>query len=290
MSTNFGWTETEATSSEKSRHKFGFELHVPSNTFGAFQRFAVVFAIAPLACVRAMMANAAAAAAIAPPPPPPKAAAPFPPLPSENPDEEGALGLPPLPAPPPIIPEAPTRLEQTKVPLAWTAAKVGPAVNISGDGATASRSASGCGAQLTSEWMQGGRHPHIYHIVLALDEVMPETMIGIVGKNFWPSDWSEPLAKSLHSIVLECGTGKFFVKGKATSFMLKPLTSGARLHMMLDMQVQEMTLELLGTSPGQILSSVTIEAVPAEVTLVVASARADRRACVWSHAPRSCPR
>jgi biopolymer transport protein ExbD len=216
-----------------------------------------------------MMANAAAAAAIAPPPPPPKAAAPFPPLPSENPDEEGALGLPPLPAPPPIIPEAPTRLEQTKVPLAWTAAKVGPAVNISGDGATASRSASGCGAQLTSEWMQGGRHPHVYHIVLALDEVMPETMIGIVGKNFWPSDWSEPLAKSLHSIVLECGTGKFFVKGKATSFMLKPLTSGARLHMMLDMQVQEMTLELLGTSPGQILSSVTIEAVPAEVTLVV---------------------
>jgi hypothetical protein len=154
-------------------------------------------------------------------------------LPSENPDEEGALGLPPLPAPPPRIPEAPTRLEQTKVPLAWTAAKVGPAVNISGDGATASRSASGCGAQLTSEWMQGGRHPHVYHIVLALDEVMPETMIGIVGKNFWPSDWSEPLAKSLHSIVLECGTGKFFVKGKATSFMLKPLTSGARLHMML---------------------------------------------------------
>ena len=215
-----------------------------------------------------MLANAAVAAAIAPPPPPPQAAAPFPPLPSENPDEEGALGLPPLPAPPPIIPEAPTRLEQTKVPLAWTAAKVGPAVNISGDGATASRSASGCGAQLTSEWMQGGRHPHVYHLVLALDEVMPETMIGIVGKNYWPSDWSEPLAKSLHSIVLECGSGKFFVKGKATSFMLKPLMSGARLHMMLDMQVQEMTLELLGTSPGQILSSVTIEAIPAEVTLV----------------------
>ncbi len=180
---------------------------------------------------------------------------------------EGALGLPPLPAAPPLAPEVPARLEQTRVPLAWTSEKVGPAVNVSGDGATASRSASGCSAQLTTEWMQGGRNPHVYTVALALDAVLPDTLIGIVGRNYWPSDWSEPLAKSTHSIVLECGTGRFFVKGKATSFMLKPLSSGARLNLTLDMQIQELTLELLGTSPGQILSSVTIENIPAEVTL-----------------------
>jgi len=182
---------------------------------------------------------------------------------------EAAAGMPIPSVLPSVLPAAPARLEQTRVPLAWASEKVGPAVNVSGDGMTASRSASGCGVQLTNEWMRGGRDPHIYTIALALDTVLPGTTIGIVGRNYWPSDWAEPLEKSHHAIVLECSSGHFYIKGKSTSFMLKPLTSGARLNLTLDMQVQEMTIDLVGTQPGQILSSMSIEKIPAEVTLAV---------------------
>mmetsp|Transcript_27479 Transcript_27479/g.69945 ORF Transcript_27479/g.69945 Transcript_27479/m.69945 type:complete len:261 (-) Transcript_27479:377-1159(-) len=177
------------------------------------------------------------------------------------------LALPILPVAPP--PTAPPRLEHTIVPLAWTSEKVGPQVNVSGDGTIASRSASGHGAQCASVWFPASRDPHIFTIALALDEVLPSTMIGIVGRNYWPSDWVEPLSKVTHAIALECGTGRFSVKGKATSFVLKPLASGSRLNLIVDMQTQELTVELLGEKPGTVASSCTIENIPAEVTLAV---------------------
>jgi len=186
----------------------------------------------------------------------------LPPPPAPNGATPAVLPLDVLPPPPP-------RLELTRVNLLWTTEKIGPGVNVSGDGTTASRSASGGGVQLTNEWMTGGRDPHVYTIAVVLEDVLPETTIGIVGRNFWPSEWAEPLTKSNHAVVLECGTGRFSVKGKSTSFLLKPLTRGAKLNLTLDMQVQELTVDLLGTSPGQIVSSVTVENIPAEVTLAV---------------------
>ena len=183
------------------------------------------------------------------------------------------------PIPPPEAPEGSAsetdaenhaaRLDRVRLPLVWTTEKLGQGVNVSADGATASRQASGWSAQLGNEWMQGGRHPRIYTVALVLDNVLPETTIGIVGRNFFPSDWCEPLRASRHAIVVECGSGRFSVKGKSTSFVMRPLTNGARLQLTLDMQLQELTVELLGDGPGVITSSLTVEGIPAEVALCV---------------------
>lgn len=170
--------------------------------------------------------------------------------------------------PPPPIPAAATRLDQTDVPLSWTTEKIGLGVNVSGDGTTASRNASGSSAQCANTWMQGGRSPLVWTVALELTEVLPSTTVGIVGRNYFPSDWSEPLTSCSHAIVLECGTGRVMMRGSRTGFVLKPLTNGARLNMIMDMQTQELTIELLGSSPGQILSSVNVDGIPAEVTLV----------------------
>lgn len=163
------------------------------------------------------------------------------------------------------------RLERQDHPLQWTTEKLGPAVNVSGDGKTVSRQASGWSAQVSDTWFRGGRKPLVWTTALSLDEVQPDTMIGIVGRNYWSGagDWSGSLAASPHAIVLRCSDGRIFIKGKESTFMLCPLPSGSRLNLIMDMQVQEMTVELLGNSPGVVLSSINIDGIPAELALAV---------------------
>ena len=92
-----------------------------------------------------------------------------------------------------------------------------------------------------------------------------------VGRNYFPSTWDteSPLARSSHAVMLRCGDGSVTHKGKATSFILKKLSSGARLNLIMDMQTREMTIELLGNSPGQIVSSIAVENIPSEITIAV---------------------
>ena len=101
-----------------------------------------------------------------------------------------------------------------------------------------------------------------------------DTVIGVVGRNFFPSTWDaeSPLTKSTHAVVLKCGDGSVTHKGKNTSFILRPLESGARLHMIADMQKLELTVELVGKDAmgiDKVLSSLTVEGIPSEVTLAV---------------------
>lgn len=44
-------------------------------------------------------------------------------------------------------------------------------------------------------------------------------------------------------------------KGRNTSFILKPLTSGMKLNVIIDMQTREVTFEVVGAEGDQVLSS-----------------------------------
>jgi len=113
----------------------------------------------------------------------------------------------------------------------------------------------------------------VWAVALHLVSVTDETTIGVVGRNFYPSSWESELAASRHAIVLRCGDGMVSYKGKSSSFVLRPLKSGDKLMLTLDMQTLQMTVELMGKEPGSILSSLELEALPAELTVAVGFAQ-----------------
>ena len=170
-------------------------------------------------------------------------------------------------------PKASDRLEEKIVPLVFTSAKMGAGVSLADDGKSVCSDGSVVGCQLADVWMANtSRNPLIWTCALELLEVTPETLIGVVGRNYYPSEWNaeNPLSKSTQAVVIKCGDGAVLHKGKGTSFKLRKLESGARLNLILDLQTREMTIELVGKSPGQVLSSLSVENVPAgELTICV---------------------
>jgi len=162
-----------------------------------------------------------------------------------------------------------SRLEKQREPLQWTTEKLGPAVSVAGDGKSVSRQASGCAAQLTDVWIRGGKKPLVWTVAIALDEVLPDTVFGVVGRNFWPSDWSTPLTDSQYAVVVRCGDGRVHIKGRESSFILRQLSKGSKVNLVMDMQVQELTVEVLGKEPGVVLGSINIEGIPAELAVAV---------------------
>ena len=175
---------------------------------------------------------------------------------------------------PAAIEPKPDRLETTSIPLKFVSSKTGAGVSISEGGQSAASDGKVVGAQLADVWMAGGRNPLVWTCALILEEVTADTVIGVVGRNFFPSTWDaeSPLTKSTHAVVLKCGDGSVTHKGKNTSFILRPLESGARLHMIADMQKLELTVELVGKDAmgiDKVLSSLTVEGIPSEVTLAV---------------------
>jgi len=171
----------------------------------------------------------------------------------------------------------PDRLETTAVPLGFTSAKVGAGVALCDDSKTAASDGKAVGCQLADVWMAGGRNPLVWTCALVLEEVCADTLVGVVGRNYWPTSWDgeAPLATSSHAVVLRCGDGSVVHKGKGTSFVLRKLPSGSKINLTVDMQKLEMTVELLGALPGQVVSSITVEGIPSgELTLAVGFAAA----------------
>ena len=154
-----------------------------------------------------------------------------------------------------------------EVALRWTDEKLAAGVSLNATRDTAS--SAKLGAQLCDTWIAGGRKGMIWTVALQLESVTDDTTIGIVGRNFYPSSWESELAASRHAIVLRCGDGMVTYKGKSSSFVLRPLKSGDKLSLTLDMQTLAMTVELMGKDVGSILASVELESLPAELTVAV---------------------
>uniref|UniRef100_A0A6T7ZIV2 Uncharacterized protein n=1 Tax=Prymnesium polylepis TaxID=72548 RepID=A0A6T7ZIV2_9EUKA len=155
--------------------------------------------------------------------------------------------------------------KEEKAPMVWCSGKLGAAVTLSGDQRVCSRSStSGWGVQLASEWLT----KDIHTVALACEQLDGDAFIGVVGRNFYPSDWDVPLSQTKHAVAMDVKTGRFTHKGANTSFVLRPVKSGARLNVVIDMQIRELTIELLDTK-GTIASSITVEGIPGEVAVAV---------------------
>ena len=113
--------------------------------------------------------------------------------------------------------------EEEKAPMVWCSGKLGAAVTLSGDQRVCSRSStSGWGVQLASEWLT----KDIHTVALACEQLDGDAFIGVVGRNFYPSDWDVPLSQTKHAVAMDVKTGRFTHKGANTSFVLR---CGSRL-------------------------------------------------------------
>lgn len=158
--------------------------------------------------------------------------------------------------------------EEARVPLQFSREKKASAIELSADGAIAMSKGDAVGVQLCDHWMASGSKPLIYTVAVVLDDITPQTVLGVVGRNFFPSDWDTDITKSTHAVLVRCGDGKIVYRGKETSFILRKLTSGAKLNFVIDMQTLEMTIEVVGKD-GTAVSEIMVERIPSEVTFAV---------------------
>ena len=159
--------------------------------------------------------------------------------------------------------------EPEEIALTWRQDKLGDGIQLDAECTSVSRRCrNGWGVQLGDAWLT----KDITTVAIECHEMTDDTYIGVVGRNYNPQDWNGNLAESKHAVVLHAATGRVYHKGSETSFVLRPLTSGARLIMTIDMQTRELTLELK--------SSGTADDAPAESTLLLEDIQAEVAACV----------
>lgn len=175
---------------------------------------------------------------------------------------------------------------------------------MSADGKTVSRAHDGkWGAQLLDTWMSAAGYDEAA-VILEFDECAGEGFVGIVGCNFNPGDWDEPLNRSMHAVAARTDSGNMSYKMRPMSLAkCAPVQPGCRVSFEVDMVACSMTMQVLGARPrrplppvgprprrpaharpphpqvlekkaegaeeAKILSSVIIEDLPVEIAVVV---------------------
>ncbi|KAL1496561.1 hypothetical protein AB1Y20_014167 [Prymnesium parvum] len=149
--------------------------------------------------------------------------------------------------------------------MLWTTEKLGPDIVLSDNNAVCSRSSqNGWGVQLLSCWLT----QDITTISFQFDQLEGEAQFGVVGRNFFRQSWGTPLAESNHAVALDFTTGHIKYKGNDTTFILRPVGSNSRVNLTVNLQLREMTIEVIG-KPGQLNASITVEGIPGEVAPAV---------------------
>jgi len=163
------------------------------------------------------------------------------------------------------------RKAKTGPPMRWVDSKVGQGVRISEDKMTVSRnSADGWGVQLFDAWLaNAGAMYNLADVMLEVEQVTGGALfVGVVGRNFWPSEWDKPLVGNKHAVGVELGKGALWRKELKTDLLLGAASAGQRVHLQIDMVRQELTIDLLGPD-NVLLRSVAVGDLPAEVTVAV---------------------
>ena len=156
--------------------------------------------------------------------------------------------------------------EPEEIALTWRRDKLGDGIQLDAECTSVSRRCrNGWGVQLGDAWLT----KDITTVAIECHEMTDDTYIGVVGRNYNPQDWNGNLSESKHAVVLHAATGRVYHKGSETSFVLRPLTSGARLIMTIDMQTRELTLELKASGAA--------DDAKAESTLMLEDIQADRQ-------------
>ena len=181
------------------------------------------------------------------------------------------------------------------VPCAcWRADRTGAGVEVErGERLMVARKATtGWGCQLA----EGFVSKRLTEVVLAIDQAEGDAFYGVVGRNFSPGGWDTPFcggSADQHCIGVQSGSGRVVYKGRETEMVLKPLTKGAQLRLLIDMErqacdatlfaadkrcssprstcAQALDMQLIEPS-GKLSVSVTLEGetkLPPEVTVAV---------------------
>lgn len=126
------------------------------------------------------------------------------------------------------------------VPCAcWRADRTGAGVEVEpGERLMVARKATtGWGCQLA----EGFVSKRLTEVVLAIDQAEGDAFYGVVGRNFSPGGWDTPFcggSADQHCIGVQSGSGRVVYKGRETEMVLKPLTKGAQLRLLIDMERQ----------------------------------------------------
>ena len=197
----------------------------------------------------------------------------------------------------------PKYLAEPPTQMLWHADKLGGGITVDHERRVASRVAGsdgGWACQILDRWLS----KETTTIALCCETLGLGAEIGLVGRNYYPGSWDAPLSESRHAVVIDAKTGHVHRKGKETMLTLPDaavaanvaesfrrrlrggieggqrrgrsaavVPSGALLQLVVDMRHRELTVQLMAReAPGEeptIVSSVTIEELPAEVAVAV---------------------
>ena len=208
------------------------------------------------------------------------------------------------------------RLSQATVdPLLphWQEQQLGPSMRLhEGGTSVACSTKKGWEHALLDRWFTNG----VTSVMLRVEEMADDLFIGVVGRNFMPTatDWHAPLSESRHAVVVHAGSGKVFHKGAPTLLALplpireavqlrrqrqeeqraagpasppkaktspsrrSIISSGSIVHLLIDMQRHELTVEVLAAeNVTDVQSSVVIEGLPFEVGIALGFGPGEQR-------------
>lgn len=165
-----------------------------------------------------------------------------------------------------------TRKSKTGPPLLWVNTKLGSGVTVSDDKKTVARDVgAGWGVQLFDSWLAstGQTTYNVADVMLEVETVTDgNLMVGIVGRNFWPSEWSQSLAGNKHAVVAHLDKGEVWRKETKSDLLLGKVQTGMRIHLSIEMLRREMTVDLLD-SDNSLVRSVTVGDLPPELTVAI---------------------
>jgi hypothetical protein len=161
--------------------------------------------------------------------------------------------------------------------LLWRSDRAGQGIAIDGSKRGVARcSEQGWGVQLAEHWVT----KDVVRVTLALEEVSGECEVGVVGRNFNPSNWSAPLHDNSHAVVLNAKSGRIIHKGRETSFVLRNgLCSGCVISVSADLGARSLTIERLAAD-GTAEATVSCDNIPAELAIAVAFGPGSHRAVI----------
>jgi len=133
---------------------------------------------------------------------------------------------------------------------------------------------TGWGVQLVNQWLSTGAAAYDQgSIILELGSIGENACIGVVGRNYFPSDWSDDLSKSNHGVVVTANKGQAYAKAlKKENLYLGDLKSGQTAQIEVDMIKQEMSFQLfeyLANGDRKEGPKVTVTDLPPEVAIAV---------------------
>jgi len=169
----------------------------------------------------------------------------------------------------------------------WSSDKVGMGISLNGERDIVSRNArSGWGVQLADTWLSTSAGANdTASIVLACEAVGESAYFGVVGRNYFPGNWDEPLSESVHAVVVDAQKGYSYIKQAKSQLILQPLTSGSRLKLEVDMHSRELRVSALANIPSTDDASdfgISLDSLPAEVALAICFGPGENRVRIES--------